>query len=245
MWPILSTLVSSLWHFLWIICLSSQLEMMTRTNFHPSTRMLHQLQLGPQNQKIAPLQLLQGFQLVQWCFPLPIYLAMHLHCKIHLQLSLPLFPLFSWSVIWSRTSCKDSFFAIALTRTEWQARWCEAFICSLSVLKHLFVNFRLLCENMKASKPNAIMFCLEYVMKENRRKTRQFERVCVKAWVYIHSHTHRSKAFMFVSTTCSWTLVVSLTFILPHELSMAGHFWQVWLCAILYKIKAFKRKLPD
>ncbi len=133
MWHILSTLVSSLWHFLWIICLSSQLEMMTRTNFHPSTRMLHQLQLGPQNQKIAPLQLLQGFQLVQWCFLLPIYLAMHLHCKIHLQLSLPLFPLFSWSVIWSRTSCKDSFFAIALTRTEWQARWCEAFICSLSL----------------------------------------------------------------------------------------------------------------
>ncbi len=38
---------------------------------------------------------------------------------------------------------------------------------SLSVLKHLFVNFRLLCENMKASKPIAIMFCLEYVMKEN------------------------------------------------------------------------------
>ncbi len=51
--------------------------------FHPSTRTLHQLQLGPRNQKIAPLQLLQGFQLVQWCFPLPIYLAMHLHCKIH------------------------------------------------------------------------------------------------------------------------------------------------------------------
>ncbi len=33
--------------------------------FHPSTRTLHQLQLGPRNQKIAPLQLLQGFQLVQ------------------------------------------------------------------------------------------------------------------------------------------------------------------------------------
>ncbi len=31
---------------------------------------------------------------------------------------------------------------------------------SLSVLKHLFVNFRLLCENMKASNPIAIMFCL-------------------------------------------------------------------------------------
>ncbi len=40
---------------------------------------------------------------------------------------------------------------------------------------------RLLCENMKASKPIAIMFCLEYVMKENRLKTRQFERVCVIA----------------------------------------------------------------
>ncbi len=52
---------------------------------------------------------------------------------------------------------------------------------SLSVLKHLFVNFRLLCENMKASKPTAIMFCLEYVMKENRLKTRQFEFVCVIA----------------------------------------------------------------
>ncbi len=45
----------------------------------------------------------------------------------------------------------------------------KAFICKLS----------LLCENMKASRPIAIMFCLEYVMKENRRKTRQFERVCV------------------------------------------------------------------
>ncbi len=52
---------------------------------------------------------------------------------------------------------------------------------SLSVLKHLFVNFRLLYENMKASKPIAIMFCLEYVMKENRLKTRQFESVCVIA----------------------------------------------------------------
>ncbi len=31
--------------------------------FHPSTRTLHQLQLGPRNQKIAPLQLLQGFSL--------------------------------------------------------------------------------------------------------------------------------------------------------------------------------------
>ncbi len=41
------------------------------------------------------------------------------------------------------------------------------YMLSLSVLKHLFVNFRLLCENMKASKPIAIMFCLEYVMKEN------------------------------------------------------------------------------
>ncbi len=69
--------------------------------------------------------------------------------------------------------------------------------------------------------------------------------VCVIAWVYMHPHMHRSKAFMFASTTCSWTLVVSLTFILPHSLSMAGHFWQVWLCAILYKIKAFKSKLPD
>ncbi len=37
------------------------------------------------------------------------------------------------------------------------------YMLSLSVLKHLFVNFRLLCENMKASKPIAIMFCLEYV----------------------------------------------------------------------------------
>ncbi len=52
---------------------------------------------------------------------------------------------------------------------------------SLSVLKHLFVNFRLLCENMTASKPIAIMFCLEYVMQENRLKTRQFESVCVIA----------------------------------------------------------------
>ncbi len=88
MWHILSTLVSSLWHFLWIICLSLafQLEMMTRTHFHPSTRMLHQLQLGPQNQKIAPLQFCKVFSLFS-DFPLPIYLAMHLHCKIHLQLS--------------------------------------------------------------------------------------------------------------------------------------------------------------
>ncbi len=47
--------------------------------------------------------------------------------------------------------------------------------------KAFIVNFRLLCENMKASKPTAIMFCLEYVMKENRLKTMQFERVCVIA----------------------------------------------------------------
>ncbi len=38
---------------------------------------------------------------------------------------------------------------------------------SLSVLKHLFVKFHLLCENMKASKPIFIMFCLEYVVKKN------------------------------------------------------------------------------
>ncbi len=29
------------------------------------------------------------------------------------------------------------------------------------------------------------------------------------AWVYMHPHTHRSKAFIFASTTFSWTLVVS------------------------------------
>ncbi len=38
-------------------------------------------------------------------------------------------------------------------RFDWEARHCEAFVCSLSVLKHLFVNFCLLCENTKASKP--------------------------------------------------------------------------------------------
>ncbi len=48
------------------------------------------------------------------------------------------------------------------------------------------MNFRLLCENTKASKPIVIMFCLEYVVKEKiilksmQDKTRQFEHVvCV------------------------------------------------------------------
>ncbi len=55
--------------------------------------------------------------------------------------------------------------------------------------------------------------------------------VCVIVWVYMHPHTHRSKAFMFASTTCSWTLVVSLTFILPHS---RFHFWRDFkLCCTL------------
>ncbi len=77
------------------------------------------------------------------------------------------------------------------------------------MLNHLFVNFRLLCENMKASKPIAIMFCLEYVMKENRLKTRQFERVCVCDSVSIHAFTHAQvqglyvcKHNMLLNTSC-------------------------------------------
>ncbi len=80
---------------------------------------------------------------------------------------------------------------------------------SLSVLKHLFVNFRLLRENMKASKPIALMFCLEYVMKENRLKTRQFECVCVCDSVSIHAFTHAQvqglyvcKHNMLLNTSC-------------------------------------------
>ncbi len=40
----------------------------------------------------------------------------------------------------------------------------QTYVCYLR--KHLFVNFRLLCENTKASKPFVIIFCLEYVVKE-------------------------------------------------------------------------------